>query len=91
VPARVERWFAESNYHHQEFADTGAGSFELKARQGGGASLTNQRRVLPTHNEAATIGSHRHAHCATRRSVVRFFRCSTAVSSLDSDWTMTRA
>ena len=33
VPARVERWFAESNYHHQEFADLGR-LVELKARQG---------------------------------------------------------
>jgi nucleotide-binding universal stress UspA family protein len=50
IPARVERWFAESNYHHQEFADIGR-LVQLKQRQG----LTISA-VLPTLNEADTIG-----------------------------------
>ncbi|MFI5255317.1 MAG: glucosyl-3-phosphoglycerate synthase, partial [Candidatus Limnocylindrales bacterium] len=50
VPARVERWFAESNFSHQEFADLGLLT-TLKQRQGLTISL-----VLPTLNEAATIG-----------------------------------
>jgi len=50
VAARVDRWFAESNYHHTEFADLGH-LVALKQRQG----LTISA-VLPTLNEAATIG-----------------------------------
>jgi glucosyl-3-phosphoglycerate synthase len=50
VPARVDRWFAESNFSHQEFADLGLLT-GLKERQGLTISL-----VLPTLNEAATIG-----------------------------------
>ncbi|MGH3073321.1 MAG: glucosyl-3-phosphoglycerate synthase, partial [Gaiellales bacterium] len=50
VPARVDRWFAESNFSHQEFADLGLLT-AMKERQGLTISL-----VLPTLNEAATIG-----------------------------------
>ncbi len=50
IPARVERWFAESNYHHNEFADIGR-LVALKERR----ELTISA-VLPTLNEAATIG-----------------------------------
>jgi glucosyl-3-phosphoglycerate synthase len=50
VPARVDRWFAESNFSHQEFADLGRLT-ALKERQGLTISL-----VLPTLDEAATIG-----------------------------------
>ena len=50
VPARVDRWFAESNFSHQEFADLGRLA-ALKERQGLTISL-----VLPTLDEAATIG-----------------------------------
>jgi glucosyl-3-phosphoglycerate synthase len=50
VPARVDRWFAESNFSHQEFADLGRLT-ALKARHGLTISL-----VLPTLDEAATIG-----------------------------------
>jgi glucosyl-3-phosphoglycerate synthase len=50
IPARVDRWFAESNYTHLEFADLGR-LVELKRQQGLTISL-----VLPTLNEAATIG-----------------------------------
>ena len=50
VAARVDRWFAESNYHHSEFADLGR-LVELKQQQGITISA-----VLPTLNESATIG-----------------------------------
>ena len=50
VPARVDRWFAESNFSHQQFADLGL-LVALKERQGLTISL-----VLPTLDEAATIG-----------------------------------
>jgi len=50
IPARVERWFAESNYHHSEFGDLGR-LVALKERRGLRISA-----VLPTLNEAATIG-----------------------------------
>jgi nucleotide-binding universal stress UspA family protein len=50
VPARVDRWFGESSFHHAEFADIER-LLELKARQG----LTISA-VLPTLNEAETIG-----------------------------------
>ncbi len=50
VPARVERWFGESNFHHAEFRDLRR-LVALKEKQGVTVSL-----VLPTLNEAATIG-----------------------------------
>jgi len=50
VPARVERWFGESNFHHAEFADLRR-LVALKEKQGITVSL-----ILPTLNEAATIG-----------------------------------
>jgi glucosyl-3-phosphoglycerate synthase len=50
VPARVERWFAESNFHHAEFHDLRR-LVALKEKQGVTVSL-----VLPTLNEAATVG-----------------------------------
>jgi glucosyl-3-phosphoglycerate synthase len=50
VPARVDRWFGESNFHHSEFGDL-ARLTALKAKQGTTVSL-----VLPTLNEAETIG-----------------------------------
>ena len=50
VPARVDRWFAESNFHHGEFADLRR-LVALKEKLGVTISL-----VLPTLNEAATIG-----------------------------------
>ncbi|MBA2253638.1 MAG: glucosyl-3-phosphoglycerate synthase [Chloroflexi bacterium] len=51
VPARVDRWFAESNFHHSEFADLKR-LVALKEKQG----LTISA-VLPTLNEAETIGA----------------------------------
>jgi glucosyl-3-phosphoglycerate synthase len=50
VPALVDRWFAESNFHHREFSDLRRLA-TLKEKQGLTISL-----VLPTLNEAKTIG-----------------------------------
>ena len=50
VPARVERWFGESNFHHAEFGDLRR-LVQLKEKQGVTISL-----VLPTLNEEETIG-----------------------------------
>jgi glucosyl-3-phosphoglycerate synthase len=50
IPARVDRWFAEANFHHSEFADI-ARLAALKVQQGLTISL-----VLPTLNEADTVG-----------------------------------
>jgi glucosyl-3-phosphoglycerate synthase len=50
VPGKVERWFAEANFHHTEFADLHR-LVALKEQQGLTISL-----VLPTLNEEATIG-----------------------------------
>jgi len=50
IPARVERWFGESNFHHAEFSDLRR-LVRLKEQQGLTISL-----VLPTLNEADTIG-----------------------------------
>jgi nucleotide-binding universal stress UspA family protein len=50
ITARVDRWFAESSYHHAEFADLSR-LVSLKEKQGQKVSA-----VLPTLNEAATIG-----------------------------------
>jgi nucleotide-binding universal stress UspA family protein len=50
VPARVDRWFGESNFHHGEFADLRR-LVQLKEKQGLTISL-----VLPTLNEEETVG-----------------------------------
>jgi nucleotide-binding universal stress UspA family protein len=50
IPARVERWFGESNFHHAEFSDLRRLT-NLKETQGVSVSL-----VLPTLNEEETIG-----------------------------------
>ncbi len=50
VPARVERWFAEANFHHSEFSDLRR-LVQLKEKQGLTISL-----VLPTLEEEETIG-----------------------------------
>ena len=50
VPARVERWFGEANFHHHEFADLRR-LVQLKEKQGVTVSL-----VLPTLDEEETIG-----------------------------------
>jgi nucleotide-binding universal stress UspA family protein len=51
VPARVERWFGESNFHHSEFADLER-LVSVKEKQGTTVSL-----VLPTLDEEETIGA----------------------------------
>jgi glucosyl-3-phosphoglycerate synthase len=50
IPARVERWFGESNFHHAEFADLRRLT-HLKEKHGVTISL-----VLPTLDEEETIG-----------------------------------
>ena len=50
IPARVDRWFGEANFHHAEFSDLDR-LVALKERRGLTVSL-----VLPTLNEAETIG-----------------------------------
>ncbi len=50
IPARVDRWFAESSFHHSEFSDLSR-LVALKERQGHTISA-----ILPTLDEAATIG-----------------------------------
>ena len=50
IPARVERWFGESNFHHAEYRNLRR-LVELKEQQGLTVSL-----VLPTLDEEATIG-----------------------------------
>jgi glucosyl-3-phosphoglycerate synthase len=64
VPARVERWFGESNFHHSEFGDLER-LMALKAKQGVTVSL-----VLPTLNEEETIGPI--VRRATKEMVERF-------------------
>jgi glucosyl-3-phosphoglycerate synthase len=51
VPARVDRWFGESSFHHSEFSDLRR-LMDLKEKQG----LTISA-VLPTLNESATIAA----------------------------------
>ncbi|MEK6721765.1 MAG: glucosyl-3-phosphoglycerate synthase [Chloroflexota bacterium] len=50
IPARVERWFGEANFHHAEFSDLHR-LVHLKEKQKVTVSL-----VLPTLNEQDTIG-----------------------------------
>ncbi len=50
VPARVERWFGESNFHHREFSDLRR-LVQLKEKQNITISL-----VLPALDEEETIG-----------------------------------
>ncbi|HYM82797.1 MAG TPA: glucosyl-3-phosphoglycerate synthase [Candidatus Dormibacteraeota bacterium] len=64
VPQRVERWFAEANFHHSEFADIRR-LVHLKEQQGLTVSL-----VLPTLDEAETIGPI--VRRAIRELVVRY-------------------
>ena len=51
MPRRVDRWFAESNYHHGEFADL---RHLVARKEGQGLTVS---LVLPTLNEEATIGA----------------------------------
>jgi glucosyl-3-phosphoglycerate synthase len=74
--ARVERWFAESNYHHSEFADLER-LVALKEKHG----LTISA-VLPTLNEAATIGP---IVRQARRELVEKHRLIDELLVIDSD------
>jgi nucleotide-binding universal stress UspA family protein len=76
IPARVERWFAESNYHHAEFADIGR-LVELKQKQG----LTISA-ILPTLNESGTIGP---IVKAARRELMEKFPLLDELLVIDSD------
>jgi nucleotide-binding universal stress UspA family protein len=76
IPARVERWFAESNFHHSEFADMER-MVALKEKQG----LTISA-VLPTLNEAATIGP---IVRAARRELMEKFPLIDELLVVDSD------
>ncbi len=51
IPAKVDRWFAESNFHWREFSDLKR-LVALKEKQGLTVSL-----ILPALNEAETIGA----------------------------------
>ncbi len=76
IPARVDRWFAESNYDHAEFADI-ARLVELKEKQG----LTISA-ILPTLNESATIGP---IVRAARRELMEKFPLLDELLVIDSD------
>jgi nucleotide-binding universal stress UspA family protein len=76
IPARVERWFAESNFHHAEFADLER-LVALKEKQGVTISA-----VLPTLNESATIGP---IVRAARRELIEKFPLLDELLVIDSD------
>jgi nucleotide-binding universal stress UspA family protein len=76
IPARVDRWFAESNYHHGEFSDIGR-LVELKQKQGLAISA-----VLPTLNESATVGA---IVRAARRELMEKFKLVDELLVIDSD------
>jgi glucosyl-3-phosphoglycerate synthase len=76
IPARVERWFAESNFHHSEFADLER-MVALKQKQGVTISA-----VLPTLNESATIGP---IVRAARRQLMEKFPLVDELLVIDSD------
>jgi nucleotide-binding universal stress UspA family protein len=76
IPARVERWFAESNFHHSEFADLER-MIALKEKQGLRISA-----ILPTLNESATIGP---IVRAARRELIEKFPLLDELLVIDSD------
>jgi nucleotide-binding universal stress UspA family protein len=76
IPAKVDRWFAESNYHHSEFADI-ARLVALKEKRG----LTISA-VLPTLNEASTIGP---IVRAARQALMERFPLLDELVVIDSD------
>ncbi len=76
VAARVDRWFAESSYHHNEFSDIGR-LVALKEKQGITISA-----VLPTLNESATIGA---IVRQARRELVERFPLIDELLVIDSD------
>ena len=76
IPARVDRWFAEQNYHHGEFADLGH-LVALKEKQGLTVSA-----ILPTLNESATIGP---IVRAARRELIEKYPLLDELLVIDSD------
>ncbi|CAN5781464.1 hypothetical protein BH24CHL8_BH24CHL8_09710 [soil metagenome] len=76
ITARVDRWFAESSFHHGEFADLKR-LVALKEKQG----LTISA-VLPTLNESATIGP---IVRATRRQLMEQLPLIDELLVIDSD------
>jgi glucosyl-3-phosphoglycerate synthase len=78
VPARVDRWFAESSFHHSEFSDLKR-LVALKEKQGRTVSA-----VLPTLNEAATIGP---IVRAARRALMEQLPLVDELLVIDSDST----
>jgi len=78
IPARVDRWFAESNFSHLEFADLGR-LVALKEQQGLTISV-----VLPTLDEAATIGP---IVRIARRELMERVRLVDELLVIDSDST----
>jgi nucleotide-binding universal stress UspA family protein len=78
VPARVDRWFGESSFHHSEFSDLKR-LVELKVKQGKTISA-----VLPTLNEGATIGP---IVRAARRALMEAVPLVDELIVIDSDST----
>ena len=76
LPARVDRWFAESSFDHREFADLRR-LVDLKEKQG----LTISA-VLPTLDEAATIGP---IVRAARRELMELVPLVDELLVIDSD------
>ena len=76
ITARVDRWFAESSFHHGEFSDLKR-LVALKEKQGVTISA-----VLPTLNESATIGP---IVRATRRQLMERLPLIDELLVIDSD------
>jgi len=76
LPAKVDRWFAESSFDHKEFSDLKR-LVELKEKRG----LTISA-ILPTLNEAATIGP---IVRATRRELMKMVPLIDELLVIDSD------
>ena len=76
LPAKVDRWFAESSFDYREFSDLKR-LVDLKEKRG----LTISA-VLPTLNEAATIGP---IVRATRRELMKVVPLIDELLVIDSD------
>jgi nucleotide-binding universal stress UspA family protein len=76
LPAKVDRWFAESSFDYKEFSDLKR-LVDLKEKRG----LTISA-VLPTLNEAATIGP---IVRATRRELMKVVPLIDELLVIDSD------
>jgi glucosyl-3-phosphoglycerate synthase len=76
LPAKVDRWFAESSFHHSEFSDLER-LVELKEKQGLSISA-----ILPTLDEAETIG---HIVRSARRELMENVPLIDELLVIDSD------